>query len=144
MAIGGSHVRHAGALHHSSCRASAGHHIDIGAAWERAARSAHGELLRVVHHMLLLLLLLRLLLLRLLLLLLLLRLLRRLVGIRTLALHLRVLRRWGAIGEAIVAGVHGKSRCLAHVALGEKIRDGRTCAGAEAGAGAGAGTSSST
>ena len=107
MAIGGSHVCHAGILHHPTCGTGSGHHVDIGAAGEAGALGPHGELLRVAHHLLLLLLLLLLMLLMLLMLLLL---LRWLIGVRALtrAWHVRVLRGWGAIGEAIVSGVHGR------------------------------------
>ena len=97
----GSHVLHAGILHHS-CRAGAtSHHGGIGSRGERSALGrAHGELLLVVHHLLLLVLVL-------------LRVLRLLV-LGWTRLHVCVLWRWGAIkgraalgvGEAIVGRIH--------------------------------------
>lgn len=46
-----SHVRHGGILHHS-CRAGRSHHGGIRARWKVARLTAHGELLRVIHHLL--------------------------------------------------------------------------------------------
>ena len=47
----GSHVRHCGVVHHS-CRPGTSHHSWIRARLEGAALGAHGELLRVIHHLL--------------------------------------------------------------------------------------------
>jgi hypothetical protein len=49
----GSHVRHGGILHHS-CRANTSHHGLVRAALEVAGLTTHGELLCVIHHLLVL------------------------------------------------------------------------------------------
>lgn len=78
-------MRHAGILHHGSCRTSSWHHV--WAAREAGTVRSHGELWLIVHHVL--------------------------VGSRALAM--KVLRGWwgaiegwtSSVGKAIVAGVHG-------------------------------------
>ena len=83
------HVRHRGILHHA-CGAARSHHGGIRARWKVARLAAHGELLRVIHHLLRL-------------------------SWGWARLHMRILLLWGAVeglaasrvGVAILSRVHG-------------------------------------
>lgn len=54
LTIGSSHVRHGGILHHS-CRANTCHHARVGTGVEGSGLAGHGELLCVIHDLLLVL-----------------------------------------------------------------------------------------